>query len=131
MFVGDYNTLILDEPTNYLDIYALEALEKLLKGYEGTILFVSHDREFVSSIATKILAFLDGKLELFDGNYKEFQNRDQNQIRDLGAKELVKIELNITNIMTKLGNPFLDESENEMLEIEFQKLLEQKRKIKH
>src|SRR5699024_518351 len=68
LFVGDYNTLVLDEPTNYLDVYALEAFEELLAEYEGSILFVSHDRKFISAIATKILSFEDEELELFHGN---------------------------------------------------------------
>lgn len=62
IFVSDCNTLILDEPTNFLDVYALEALEELLIDYEGTILIVSHDRSFVSSVATKILAFENNEL---------------------------------------------------------------------
>ncbi|MCG5103725.1 Msr family ABC-F type ribosomal protection protein [Oceanobacillus alkalisoli] len=51
LFLGRYNLLILDEPTNFLDVFCIEALERFLKGYEGTVLLVSHDRTFVQHVA--------------------------------------------------------------------------------
>ena len=66
------NLLILDEPTNHMDITSKETLENLLLGYEGTIIFVSHDRYFINKIATKLLVFEEGKATFFDGTYKEF-----------------------------------------------------------
>ncbi|MGG0717288.1 Msr family ABC-F type ribosomal protection protein [Robertmurraya massiliosenegalensis] len=51
LFLGKYNILILDEPTNFLDVFCIEALERFMKGYEGTILLVSHDRTFVERVA--------------------------------------------------------------------------------
>ena len=62
LFVSDVNLLILDEPTNYLDIPSIEALERLLKEYEGTLVFVSHDETFVRNIATTKLLIGDGKI---------------------------------------------------------------------
>lgn len=62
LFVSDVNMLILDEPTNYLDIPSIEALEKLLKEYEGTLIFVSHDKTFVDHVATGELIIGDGKI---------------------------------------------------------------------
>ena len=62
LFVSDVNLLILDEPTNYLDLPSIEALEELLQEYEGTLLFVSHDKEFVQQIATDMLVIDDGKV---------------------------------------------------------------------
>lgn len=67
------NLLILDEPTNHMDITSKETLENLLLGYQGTIIFVSHDRYFINKIATKLLVFDDGKATFFDGTYKEFK----------------------------------------------------------
>ena len=67
------NLLILDEPTNHMDIANKETLESLLLGYEGTIIFVSHDRYFVNKIATKLLVFENGNATIFNGTYKEFQ----------------------------------------------------------
>jgi macrolide transport system ATP-binding/permease protein len=51
LFLGEYNILLLDAPTNFLDIQALEALELFMKGYNGTILFVSHDRAFIENVS--------------------------------------------------------------------------------
>lgn len=62
LFVSDVNFLILDEPTNYLDIPSIEALEKLLTEYEGTLIFVSHDKTFVEHVATEKLLIRDGKI---------------------------------------------------------------------
>ena len=63
LFVSDVNLLILDEPTNYLDIPSVEALEKLLMEYEGTLVFTSHDKTFVERIATEKLIIKDRKLK--------------------------------------------------------------------
>lgn len=64
LFLGRYNVLILDEPTNFLDIFCLEALEQFLHGYEGTILLVSHDRTFIETVADSIYAIEEQKLVL-------------------------------------------------------------------
>ena len=64
LFVSDVNLLILDEPTNYLDLPSIEALETLLQEYEGTLVFVSHDAEFVRRIATDVLTVEDGSFVL-------------------------------------------------------------------
>ena len=66
------NFLVLDEPTNHLDLAARESLEEALKKFDGTILFVSHDRYFIRALAGKILELEDGKATEFVGNYDEF-----------------------------------------------------------
>lgn len=66
------NLLILDEPTNHMDITSKETLESLLLGYSGTIIFVSHDRYFTNKIATKLLVFDSDKTSLFEGTYNEY-----------------------------------------------------------
>lgn len=66
------NVLILDEPTNHLDLEAREALAEGLAQYEGTLIVVSHDRHFVSKIATRILAFTETKLIDFQGDYSSY-----------------------------------------------------------
>ena len=60
LLVSDVNMLILDEPTNYMDLQSIEALEELLQEYEGTVVFVSHDEEFVRRIATDRLCVKAG-----------------------------------------------------------------------
>lgn len=66
------NVLILDEPTNNLDIYMIESLEKALNKFQGTIVFVSHDRYFVDKVATRILEIKDKKISSYSGNYTEY-----------------------------------------------------------
>ena len=72
MFQTRPNLLILDEPTNHMDIIGKEALEQMLREYEGTVLFVSHDRYFISRIATGILEFEGGKVTQYSGTYEEY-----------------------------------------------------------
>jgi ATPase subunit of ABC transporter with duplicated ATPase domains len=66
------NILLLDEPTNHLDMESIEALNLALENYPGTIIFVSHDREFVSSLATRIIEFTPKGLVNFGGTYDEY-----------------------------------------------------------
>lgn len=72
LMMSSPNVLILDEPTNHMDMEAIEALNLALVHYEGTIVFVSHDREFVSSLATQIIEIKDKKLVNFAGTYEEY-----------------------------------------------------------
>ncbi len=71
------NLLFLDEPTNHMDIIGKESLENMLINYDGTLLFVSHDRYFVNKIADSLLIFKeDGEVEFFNGTYKEYSELD-------------------------------------------------------
>jgi ATP-binding cassette subfamily F protein 3 len=66
------NLLFLDEPTNHLDIPAAEILEEALVGFEGTVLFVSHDRRFLENVATRIVSVRDGKVDIYPGGFSDF-----------------------------------------------------------
>ena len=66
------NILVMDEPTNHLDMESIESLNMALEMYEGTLIFVSHDREFVSSLATRILEITPNKVIDFTGNYEDY-----------------------------------------------------------
>ncbi|MBL7004527.1 MAG: ABC-F family ATPase [Gammaproteobacteria bacterium] len=66
------NILLMDEPTNHLDMESIEALNLALENYEGTLIFVSHDREFVSSLATRIFDIKDKVINDFQGTYEEY-----------------------------------------------------------
>ena len=66
------NVIVMDEPTNHMDMEAIEALNLALTHYEGTLIFVSHDREFVSSLATHIIEIKNNKLNAFSGTYEEY-----------------------------------------------------------
>lgn len=72
LMLTDANFLILDEPTNHLDLDAQEALTEVLGGYDGTILFVSHDRAFIDDLATQIWSMEGGALHAYSGNYSEY-----------------------------------------------------------
>ena len=67
------NLLLLDEPTNHLDLPARESLEQALKGYEGTLVFVSHDRYFIAALADCIAEISGGKLNFFSVGYEKFR----------------------------------------------------------
>jgi len=81
------NLLILDEPTNHMDITSKETLESLLLNYNGTIIFVSHDRYFTSKIATKLLIFEPNETKIFDGTYSEYAH-PSTKIIDKISKEI-------------------------------------------
>ncbi|MBR8661046.1 Vga family ABC-F type ribosomal protection protein [Brevibacillus sp. NL20B1] len=125
LFVSDVNTLVLDEPTNFLDIETIEALESLLQEYEGTVLFVSHDRRFIKNIAKRILAFDHSRITVFEDSYEQFltyvppdtelKNREE---------QLLLLETKISDVLSRLS---LEPSEE--LEKEFQLLLAEKRKL--
>ena len=76
------NLLIMDEPTNHIDITTQEVLEEALKEYPGTILFISHDRYFINKIAKKILYIEDKKIKEYLGNYDDYRDiRSKNNIK--------------------------------------------------
>ncbi len=67
------NVLVLDEPTNHLDIHARETLEEMLRAFDGTLIFVSHDRYFIDRVASRIWAIEDGRVKPYLGNYTDHQ----------------------------------------------------------
>ena len=69
------NVLVLDEPTNHLDLEAIEALVEAIQGYDGTVIFVSHDRWFVNELATRIIEITAEGVQDFNGTYDEFLAR--------------------------------------------------------
>ncbi|HOQ73190.1 MAG TPA: ABC-F family ATP-binding cassette domain-containing protein [Limnochordia bacterium] len=80
------NVLLLDEPTNHLDIFAREALERALAEFSGTIIFVSHDRYFISKLATKVWALEAGRLREYAGGYEAYEQARAIQAAERGAK---------------------------------------------
>ena len=73
------NFLLMDEPTNHLDIEAKEVLEKALASYDGTLLFVSHDRYFINQLANKIVAVRDGHAKIYEDNYSYYLDEKAKQ----------------------------------------------------
>ena len=75
-----YDILLLDEPTNHLDIETRKVLESALRDYEGTIIFVSHDRYFISELADRLISFKNGETSIFEGDYNEFIDYNKKNI---------------------------------------------------
>jgi ATP-binding cassette subfamily F protein 3 len=73
MLLRPANFLVLDEPTNHLDVAACEVLEEALSDYQGTLLFISHDRAFINALATRVVEVRDGVLRDHAGNYEDFE----------------------------------------------------------
>ena len=77
MLLHPSNFLLLDEPTNHLDMRAKDVLLESLEKYNGTVVFVSHDRYFIDKLATRVFEIGDGRVEVFPGNYEDYQWRKQ------------------------------------------------------
>lgn len=90
------NFLILDEPTNHMDIVGKESLERLLSEYKGTILVVSHDRFFINKIADSLLIFSKNGVRFFDGNYEKYEEEKKDEI--IEKVEVAKKEKSTNNL---------------------------------
>lgn len=131
------NLMLLDEPTNHMDIVGKESLENILKEYEGTLIFVSHDRYFVNKIADSLLVFDKDAATYFDGNYEEYmekkalkeqetvvQVQSQKEEKPKVNEYFAKKELNkLKNRVTKLENE-ITEKEREIEALNAQMLKE-------
>jgi len=81
------NVLVLDEPTNHLDLPARESLEQALTEFDGTVIFVSHDRYFISAVAEKVAEIEDKKLTLYDGGYEGYKAKKEEAAQALRQAE--------------------------------------------
>lgn len=115
--------LILDEPTNYLDIESREALEKVLKDFKGSLLFVSHDRYFIENVADNIIEIKDRKVIDHQGNF--LANEPVNM--SINDQEILKLELELANLSNKILDLSLNDEDK--LEID-KKIIETMKKIK-
>ncbi|MFN0199216.1 MAG: ABC-F family ATP-binding cassette domain-containing protein [Planctomycetaceae bacterium] len=88
------NLLVLDEPTNHLDLWARDALEHALQTFDGTLLFVSHDRYFLDRVAQRVLVFEPGRLRYFEGNYSAYVGFVNNQKLELAGAAQVSTTAN-------------------------------------
>ena len=79
MLLHPSNFLLLDEPTNHLDMRAKDVLLEALQKYNGTVVFVSHDRYFIDKLATRIIEIGNGRVDVFPGNYEDYLWRKQRQ----------------------------------------------------
>ena len=99
MLLHPANFLLLDEPTNHLDMRAKDVLLKALTDYNGTVVFVSHDRYFIDKLATRVLEVGDGRVEVYPGNYEDYRWRKEG-----GAAELQKAVASAANSQPTNGN---------------------------
>lgn len=90
------NFLLMDEPTNHLDIEAKEVLEEALDNYDGTLLFVSHDRYFINELANKIISVRDGHAKIYNGNYSYYLDEKAKQAAAAQEAETQKAETETT-----------------------------------
>ncbi|MCG7281164.1 ATP-binding cassette domain-containing protein [Chryseobacterium taklimakanense] len=88
LLLRPFNVLIMDEPTNHLDIQSKEIIKLALNKFEGTLIVISHDREFLQGLADKIFEFRDGKMKEFLGNIDEYlEYRQKESIREISAEK--------------------------------------------
>lgn len=124
LFVSDVNTLVLDEPTNYLDITAMEALEGLLQAYEGTVIFVSHDRQFVENIAERKISIAHQEICTFSEPAGVPDAPERSVEKSDSDDALIVLETKIAAVLSRLS---VDPSSE--LEEEFQQLVKEKKSL--
>lgn len=124
LLISEANMLILDEPTNYLDLYSMEALQSVLNEYTGTILFVSHDRRFVNNLATSLLIIHDQMIESGDPETILQSSRgfiSGNKKLASNSPHITLIQMRMAEIAVRLGRKDpkdnLEELEAEYLEL--------------
>ena len=113
LLLRPFNTLIMDEPTNHLDIQSKEIIKLALQKYEGTLIVISHDREFLQGLADKIFEFRNGEMKEFLGNIDEYlEYRQKESIREI-SMEKAKLDSKKTNTLEqKISTQPIVEKEN-------------------
>lgn len=129
VFLGNYNMLLLDEPTNYLDLATQEELESMLQEYPGTILFISHDRAFIRSVADHILQVDEREPRIFHGNYEQYTKRTTEASVNVTEQELLRLQTKLTEIISRISIPN-QHDDIAFLEQEYEKLLVRIRQCK-
>ncbi len=131
MILEDINFLILDEPTNYLDINSLVVIEDLLINYDGTILLVSHDLRFIENIAEELLIIKNNKINSFKGNYREYvANKNKPKLnKKENKRQRMILEMEISLLLSKIST---EESEDakKRLDEKYKEKLEELRNLK-
>lgn len=126
LIASDFNVLLMDEPTNYLDLPSLNAVEETLADYPGTLLFVSHDRAFINRVATHLLLLEDGRITQFAGNYEQYEASRLQQIREAGQEERMVLENRLAEVISRLSIAVKAE-EKVRLDAEYQALVKRLR----
>lgn len=124
IFCSDANVIVLDEPTNYLDISSMEAVENAMKLFEGTIFFASHDRKLISSTADRIIFIEDFRLNTFEGSYGEYIDSGDT---DINKKKLL-LDTRLSEVISRLSMPGKGD-DVEQLDMEYKKILAEIRQL--
>lgn len=131
MLLQDINLLILDEPTNYMDINSLEVMEESLREYNGTLLFVSHDRRFVDALADHIMTIEDMKIRMFSGNYAEYlekRKKSGNETKEDIEKQVLLLRNRLSEVIGRLSMPSKND-DVEALNKEYFKIMDELREL--
>lgn len=121
LLLSDANFLILDEPTNYLDIYAMGALETLIKQFAGTVLFVSHDRTFVNHVAEQLLVIENNEMTFHRMTFAEYE--ESKAPSRITEEDKLILEMRMSEIAAKLMQPNLKSTEKAILEQDYQEII--------
>lgn len=131
IFCSDANVIILDEPTNFLDIYSMEAVENALGLYEGTVLFASHDRKLIGSVADRIIFIENCSLDTFEGTYREYEEkkRQPEVPKDFDReRQRLLLDTRLSEVISRLSMPGKDD-DKEQLDLEYKRILAEKRRL--
>ena len=130
LLVMDCNLLILDEPTNHLDLFTLEELERLLADYGGTLLFVSHDEEFIRKTASRIVRFDHQKLVSWEGTYDEMiASLHKEPSADELRLTVTTLEMRMAALSARMAAPKKGD-QPEALQAEYMEIAQKLREIK-
>ncbi|KYH28209.1 MULTISPECIES: ribosomal protection-like ABC-F family protein [Clostridium] len=132
MMLQDINLLILDEPTNYMDINSLEVVENVLKDYGNTILFVSHDRRLIDSVADNIMTIENHKIKIFKGSYKEYLDKKNKSIdndKEEIQKQILILQNRLSEVIGRLSMPS-KKDDIEALDKEYYEILDKLKRLK-
>ncbi len=131
ILLQDINLIVLDEPTNYLDVEAVEAVEKAIRDYHGTVLLVSHDRRFVRQTADRILVIENQRIITYNGCYDDYEAWKSNAAlgRQKDKKEArMLLENRLTLVLSRLSAPGKGD-DAALLDLEYKKLLSELRTL--
>ncbi len=132
ILLQDIHLLLLDEPTNYMDIHSIEVIEEALRAYDGTLLFVSHDRRLINAVADHIMAIENHKIRMFKGNYQEYLASKEKFLEDGvegNEEQILILENRISEIIGRLSMPSPKE-DIEALDKEYHEIMAKLKSLK-
>lgn len=112
------NTLVFDEPTNHIDIPTKEVLEEALEDFDGTLIFVSHDRYFINKFADKTIEFGDGKVTTYLGNYDDYKEKKS---KEQDFREQLKVDTNLSKTQNNGGSRNLNSQRGSSVKYDYER----------